>query len=749
MAIPGNFLSTTTEMVDPNTSGWAPLVNCTISLGSGGRAGDGVLTVKSVAAGEMRARTFSSYQVVPGELYFTFADASSSTQAERIGVRWLNATGAEISITWSMTTASASSSWHRVSVAGVAPVGAARAQVVLSSTVSGAAVTHFWENVYLGWPLRYPGNLLSFNAESGGELDLSAWAAETNCALSRTVPVTTWAIDNYFQGGHQIALTVTSSGNASALCTERPPVTPGVEYLAFAYLNPPTSGSSVWVELRFYDAAGAQLAAHRSTMAPPGTGWYKQIASGVAPAGAASAGIAVGITSGTAAQVVRVDSTYIAPLDVAALGTLRTGNVLPMADWDFEMGVGGWTKSSGVATIARSTPWGASASYDAYALAVSSSTATASVIRSGTYSVGDAAGQNWRLETFLKTTAGSWTYKLAVRWFNASSSLISTTEGTPTALPGGSWYLLSVDFTAPAGAVTAQVEITLTAGASSSALYMDRPALWQTLPLIAAEDVDDQAVVQVVLRELEVGQLLTVWRIHPDGSRHYVRGPDGLYDGTFVVPGDSMLIEDYEAPLGVEVYYRTVTVWSDGTGVENRTSLPVTVDAPDVNYVWLTDPHRPGIGLRVMVKQAPEWKQGIEQTVYKIRGRSAPVVLSDVRGSREGDLVCWTQTDEEREQLRFMLSTGNVLLWRCAPGTGEPDVYVSVGEVGLPRIVPLASEQWREWTLPLTEVDMPTGAQAGSATWTVHDVVVENDTGYTVLDRYATVFDLATNRRRA
>lgn len=749
MAIPGNMLSVTTEMVDPNTSGWAPKLNCSISLGSGGRSGDGVLAVKSAASGEMQARTFSSVPVTPGTLYFTLADASASTQTERIGIRWLNSAGAEISVTWSLTTASASSSWHRVSVAGVAPVGAARAQVLLSSTVSGANVFHYWENVYLGFPLRLPGNMLSFNAEAGGELDLSAWAVESNCTLTRVVPITTWGPTYWYAGGHQLNLAVTANGDASALCAERVPVTEGQEYAACAYLNPPTSGSSCWVELRFYNAAGTQLAANRATLASPNTGWYRQWTSGVAPANAVSASLAVGITSATAAQVMRSEGAFIATLAVAAQGTLRTGNVLPMQDWDFEQGVGAWTVNSGVATIARSTPWGATGGYDNYSLTVSSSTATASVLRSGTYSVGTADGQSWRLETLLKANVGTWTYKLGVRWFDASASLISTTETTSAALGTSGWWRVSGDFTAPTGAVSAQLELTLTAGSTSASVYVDRPALFQALPLIEAAASDVTASTRLILRELDVGQLLTIWRVGMDGSRRHVRGPAGLYDGTYVIPSDSLIVEDYEVPLGVEVFYRVENVRADGTNRGHGSSLPVTVTAGDANYAWLTDPFRPGRGLRVLVKQAPEWKQSIEQAVYKIRGRSAPVIQSDVRGSREGDLVCWTTSDEEREALRFLLSSGNPLLWRCAPGTGEPDVYVSVGEAAFPRVVPRADEQWREWTLPLTELDMPTGAQAGSATWTVRDVVVENADMYSVLDRYETVFDLAINKRRA
>src|SRR5689334_3261632 len=132
----------------------------------------------------MQARTVSSYPVTAGTVYYTFSDTAGGTStAERIGIRWLNSSGTEISVTWSVVTMSAWAGWHRVSVAGAAPAGATQAQVLLSSTETGANVSHFWENVYLGLPIRTTGNLLPFNTEST-EVDASGWAAVVNASLS-------------------------------------------------------------------------------------------------------------------------------------------------------------------------------------------------------------------------------------------------------------------------------------------------------------------------------------------------------------------------------------------------------------------------------------------------------------------------------------------------------------------------------------------------------------------------------------
>ena len=746
MAIPGNFLSSTTESIDPNTSGWAAKLNCTLSLGSGGRNGDGCAQMKATAIGEMQARTYSSYAVRMGETYWAFADASSTSIPERIGIRWLNATGSEISITWSLTTASASSSWHRISIGGAAPLGAVRAQVLISSTATAANQVTFFENVYFGYPLRFAGNLLSFDAEQQ-EISGTSWAAETNCTLSRTVPLNGWPVNWYYSGGEVLTITVTANGNASALCVERPAVTPGVEYFGYAYLTPPTSSSTCWVELRFYDSGGTQLSATRSILAAPGTGTYRQIASAVAPNGAASASLAVGITSATAGQVMRTEGAVVKVRTGTVTGSLPSVNAMPFADAGFEQGVGSWTVNSGAATIARSTPWGGQAISDAYSLTVTSSTATASTLRSGIYPV--TGGVNWRVWVAAKRVAGGWSLVSTIRWFDASSTLITTASSTSGSIPSdGNWWTLSQDYTAPANAKFAQIDYTLTATAASSTLQLDNVILYQVLPQQTITIDDDSASAQLVVREIVAAQLMTVYRVLADGSRTVVRGVSGLLSQV-TTSDDTLIVTDYEAPLGVPFSYR-IEFYNSSTGALTayRTTGSYTLDPGDPNYVWLKDPLRPLVNMRVLAQKAPDWQQPIDQQAYRVRGRQNAIVLSGVRSGREGSLVLWTQTDDEREAMRFLLATGNVLFWQSAPGMGESDVYVAVAEAAFPRVSAYAPEQWREWTLPLTEVDRPTGAMAGSPTWTVRDVSIENSSVLSLVSRYATVLNLAINVRQ-
>lgn len=743
MAIPGNFLSPAAESMDPSYSaGWRPRANAALSIGTGGRNGPNCMVMRSVAAGEMQAETIAGYAITAGEMYQVFADASASTQPERIGIEWLDATYTPVGpITWSMTTSAASSAWHRVGVAGVAPLGADRARVVLSARAAGTAAVHFWENVYFGLPIRTPGNLLTFNAESV-EADASGWQADANATVSRAVPPVQWAATYYAAGGHVIAVTATAAGTASVVTAERPPVAPGQEYLAQALINPPAS-SSCWVELRFYDGAGAQVQVARATLAAPGTGWYRQIVSAVAPEGAVTCGLAVGITSATAGQVVRTEAA-----SVTLFPGLRTGTVIPYAAASFEQGTAGWSVVSGDAAVARSTPWGTGFS-GAYSLSVSSATATTSVLRSPRFPVGAAAGLSWSQEFVTLVTAGAWAMTRATRWYDAAGTDLGDTAATVVDLGTPGWWQYRADAVAPPGATQAAIEITLTALAAGSALRLDQVSLWRALPLNAVTVDEARAAVTLTFRELTAGSLITIARIGADGMPTLVRGPSGLYTRV-PVSGDTLRVEDYEAPLGVPFSYRADVLSADDATRVERTTDTVTLAAGDPDLAWLKDPGRPQRNLQVTMKTAPTWTRPINQSAHRIKGRPLPVVISDVRDGLAGDLAVWTRSDDERAALNLILDSGSTLLLQTAPGNGLDDMYVAVGDVTESRAATNALDEWRAWMLPLTQVDMPTAVGVdGTSGRTWQDVLAEFSTWQAVLDAYGTWEDVLVNHKRA
>lgn len=741
MAIPGNLLSAATESMDPSITGWLQHLNATLSKGTGGRNGDGCLVVKSVAAGEMQARTVSMYAITAGTVYYAFAD-TAGVSSERIGIRWLNGTGLQMSITWSVTTTGSSAGWHRVSVAGAAPVGAAFAQVLLSSTEAGGLVNHYWENVYLGLPIRTLGNLLPFNTEST-EVDATGWTTVVNATISRQVPVVNWAVDNYLAGGHTLAMTAVAAGNASVLAVERPAVTPGVEYLAYAYLNPPTLAATAWIELRFYDANGNQISAFRSTLAPPGTGMYRQRTSGIAPTNAATCSVAAGLDGASAGQVLRLETVVVTTAPEFAAGSILTYSAA-----SFEMsGSSGWTTASGVATLGRTTPWGASFYEGAYALAITSATATSSTIRSGRFA-GVTEGENFRAQVIAHPAAGTWSsVTVRIRWYDASNNDLGNSTGTTYAFPGSSWYALPSDGVAPAGATQGAVEMVVVAGAVSSVLHIDQVSLWPVLPLTAVSANSDAGYVTLTLRELPLDFQLSVYRVGPDGMKALVRGTAGPIDRQLIT-SDLLIVEDHEAPFGVPVYYRIEIYDADGEPASSRSSETVALTIADINEAWLKDPSNPQRNLRVLVQQAPDWTRPIEQSTFVIRGRRNKVTLSGKRQGLEGDLAIWTRSDAERKALHLLCDDGNVLLWQAAPGLGVDDMYVNVGQLPEARVSRVATEAWRAWPLPLTEADPPAAAGVnGPAGRTCQDVLTEFATCADLLAVYATSEDLLLDRR--
>jgi hypothetical protein len=424
----------------------------------------------------------------------------------------------------------------------------------------------------------------------------------------------------------------------------------------------------------------------------------------------------------------------------------QDGSVLPYADSSFEQGVAGWTVAAGVATLARTTPWGDSSYDGAYALTISSSTASASTIRSAKFPV--TAGVNWRALVHVHPDAGTWTSVLVrIRWYDAANADLGPSTGTAYSVPGSSWYAMSTDDEAPAAATQGAVELVVTAAATSSVLHVDAVSLWQVLPLTEVAADSDAGFATLTMRELPLDLLLSVFRVAPDGSRTLVRGAGGLLDRA-AITSDILRIEDHEAPFGVLFYYR-IEIHDTGGNLEaTRTSDTVQLVLADVNEAWLKDPSMPQRNLRVLVKAAPDWSEPIEQAVQRVRGRRNAVIFSDVRGGPEGDLAVWTRSDEERKALDLLLSSGNTLLWQVAPGMGEDDMYVKVGQLGRARVSPLAQEAWREWTLPLVEQDMPvTIGVNGSGGRTWQDVITEFATCADLLPVYGTCEDLLLDRR--
>jgi hypothetical protein len=356
-------------------------------------------------------------------------------------------------------------------------------------------------------------------------------------------------------------------------------------------------------------------------------------------------------------------------------------------------------------------------------------------------------GLSWRAQVRVQPTAGTWQVAPTIHWYDSGGTSISRSSPAADPIPSSTtWWRDWNDITAPVNAATAAVEVDLTAPSAGATLRMDSVVLLPTLPAFTATADDDLGLVTLVLRELDTGDDLTLYRV-VGGQQSLVRGPGGWVQN-FTLISDELTYEDYEAPLGVPVYYRretydTTTGDLSGTG----STSAVTLTVPDPSDCWIKDVLQPQRNLRLRASVAPDWTRPIEQTEYRVRGRRNSVILSDVRGGLTGTLKVWTESDDDRASLHFALDTGNVLLFQFLPGLGLDDLYASVGQADEPRFVPYGGEPLRQWALPLTESDAPIGGVGGTAGWTVQDVATTWGTVTDLSAAYATVLDLVLDQR--
>ncbi|MFD6640508.1 hypothetical protein ACFWDN_32390, partial [Micromonospora chalcea] len=129
--------------------------------------------------------------------------------------------------------------------------------------------------------------------------------------------------------------------------------------------------------------------------------------------------------------------------------------------------------------------------------------------------------------------------------------------------------------------------------------------------------------------------------------------------------------------------------------------------------------------------------------VFDVVGRSFPVAVTDVRGSRRWTLQVSTYSPQEADDLDLMLAGGDILLVHV-PASGRlssvPGGYVTVGDTR--EVTPPTSDlRMRVFDLPCTEVAAP-GPDVVGAAVTCQTVLNTYGTCAQVVSAHPTVLDL-------
>jgi hypothetical protein len=199
-------------------------------------------------------------------------------------------------------------------------------------------------------------------------------------------------------------------------------------------------------------------------------------------------------------------------------------------------------------------------------------------------------------------------------------------------------------------------------------------------------------------------------------------------------------VDDYEFPVSELITYRVRSYnASDVLQVTFTTTITQALDDP-----WLKSVPRPYLNQQIFAADASDVEHTSRTGIFPILGRSYPVAVTDVFSQSSFDLTVATLTTGDADDLRYMVTSGDILFLHAPADFPSPVGYFAVGDVRETR----QNLPWeRRWfTLALTRVAQPgpevvgttytwASALAEYATWT--DLIADNATWADLLARVA------------
>lgn len=736
MSVATNLLSANVSGIETDTSGWVVGSNTTKAQSTRFYTGSKSLQLTATIPGSVSAVTAARVAVTAGDVLTAYAVFSNVVAATGRGcfvqVSWYAAVTGGTAISTSTSSIASlpnSTAWLTpppILVATV-PAGATYAAMTVVASGMTAATSVVVDAIAFGPPNQLTGNLIPY-PDQGVEVDASGWTSLWQSTVSRSSAQS-------FEGWWSLTQTSTAAGAMRVSTVNAVPVTAGIEYFGYAWTYAPTSSATMAMSIRWYDASGTQIGVVTRTWTAPMTQWVRRGVVGTAPPGAVSARLVPEPTALTTGETWLFDQMAILPAPLIA------GNLLGYSAQSFEVTASDWTAVSGC-TIARSTT---RAVEGVTSLGITATGGDATITLAVPVPV--TARQAYRAIPNIYTPGpAAQVVDVGIVWVNTSGATLgtSTIRWTLGTTPG--WYVPIGSGVAPTGATGALISVRLIGLTAGAVVYMDNVALLAGGVGVVADPIPGTYGARVSLQGLTTGGYTTwgLWRMMPDGTTTPVRGATSDMTALPIV-GDVAVAEDYEAPLGVSVVYM-VKLWT-GSTYTSATSAPITLPEPPDTDVVIKDPSQPARWTTATVETLPDWQRAARQGVNPVRGRARPIVISDVRQSRVGTMTMTTESAEDRDQLWWVLESGNTLLLQWPTSWHEADMYVSVGDAGEAHLTPVALYADREWTSPLTEVDRPAGGVVGSASRTWQDVLDDNADWLAVLNGSNTWLDVLTGVR--
>lgn len=204
------------------------------------------------------------------------------------------------------------------------------------------------------------------------------------------------------------------------------------------------------------------------------------------------------------------------------------------------------------------------------------------------------------------------------------------------------------------------------------------------------------------------------------------------------VVSQAAVMDDHEFPANLEVTYRVRSYnASDVLQQTFTTTITVTLDV-----VWVKIPAAPVLNRTITVTEVGDVTRPARGTVFPVVGRTFPVSVSAVRGSRQFSIEVMTVGGSETDNFDLMLMSGQTIFLHVPTDFPVPSLYASVGDVGI--VQGAKGDEARFFTLPLTEVAAPDASVIGSS-YVIQNVINDYATITAMIADNATIYDLLQN----
>ena len=219
-------------------------------------------------------------------------------------------------------------------------------------------------------------------------------------------------------------------------------------------------------------------------------------------------------------------------------------------------------------------------------------------------------------------------------------------------------------------------------------------------PTIAAEVDEARQAVRLTIEASAGADTLDVWRVATEtGHVAYVRGWQGR-----AITGTSVLLYDWEVPLGVEVTYYARSY--DGA-VASATGSAAALTVDDERD-WLVDLARPTNTMPILVESLPELVFEGPVGVHRVLDRRDPILTTAALWTPAGVLSFFTLTELERDRARTILGAGLAFLLRTPPERGVGNIYLGlVRGMREQRPSRLAQHWERRFVAEVVQVERP------------------------------------------